>query len=322
MSSPLKAAVIGASGIGKNHANWLNDMGLNVAAFVGSSRKSVDATAQVLAQRFGFQGQGYWDVAEMLAIERPDLVVVSSPPALHMAHVIRCLAAGAHVMCEKPVEWNNVPPHRMRQDSRTMAQAAQDAERILTFNTQYVAAVPCVREVAGDAGPADRVFFEMESKGAGGQQEYEEIFVDLMPHPVSFLLAAVPGGQIVEESIDCRVGKKETVCELECLRPDGGKCAARFELRNKPPNEDLSRRMGINDCIVHYQGRSNDAGVFRTLLVANGVEHEFDDFVFTNMSRLVAAIQGEAEPLVSLEEALIGFDLFLRMYELRQRVES
>ena len=34
MNQPLKVAVIGASGIGKNHARWFHRHGCDVAAFV------------------------------------------------------------------------------------------------------------------------------------------------------------------------------------------------------------------------------------------------------------------------------------------------
>src|SRR5262249_37084813 len=42
------------------------------------------------------------DVVELLAKPRPDLVIVASPPALHAAHCIAAMNAGADVLCEKP----------------------------------------------------------------------------------------------------------------------------------------------------------------------------------------------------------------------------
>ena len=298
------------------------DIGLDVAAFLGSSPQSTEKTKQVLAGGFGFQGNGYWDLGEMLAVEKPDVVVVSSPPELHLEHSVLSLAAGAHVICEKPIVWGNVPPHIMRQDSRAMAQAAADSGRVLTFNTQYVVAVPYIYDLGGDLGPPETVFFEMEAKGAGGTHEYEEILVDLVPHPISFLLAAAPGGAVVEESIDCRVGKKETIVELAFTRPDGGICQARFELRNIQPDQTPSRRMGINDCVAHYEGRNDGQGQFRAYLRCGDKEIEYDDFVLTTMTAFVEAAAGAGAPMVSVEEALKGFDLHLQLHDLRYRVES
>ena len=44
----------------------------------------------------------YPDAETLLASERPDLVVIGTPPSLHHAHTLLALRAGAHVFCEKP----------------------------------------------------------------------------------------------------------------------------------------------------------------------------------------------------------------------------
>lgn len=44
----------------------------------------------------------YTDMDRMLAEQRPDLVVVCTPPALHRAQTVAALRAGAWVWCEKP----------------------------------------------------------------------------------------------------------------------------------------------------------------------------------------------------------------------------
>jgi predicted dehydrogenase len=46
---------------------------------------------------------GYTDLATMLDTERPDLVVLGTPPSLHRAQALAALHAGAWVWCEKPL---------------------------------------------------------------------------------------------------------------------------------------------------------------------------------------------------------------------------
>ncbi|MDT0444954.1 Gfo/Idh/MocA family protein [Streptomyces johnsoniae] len=46
---------------------------------------------------------GYTDLAAMLATERPDLVILGTPPALHRAQALAALRAGAWVWSEKPL---------------------------------------------------------------------------------------------------------------------------------------------------------------------------------------------------------------------------
>lgn len=47
--------------------------------------------------------QSYTDAAAMLAAERPDLVVIVTPPYTHCDLSIQALEAGAYVLCEKPL---------------------------------------------------------------------------------------------------------------------------------------------------------------------------------------------------------------------------
>jgi predicted dehydrogenase len=54
-------------------------------------------------------------LGDAFAVVRPDLTVVTSPPAYHAEHALAAIGAGSHVLCEKP-----------------MAVASQDAERMVT----------------------------------------------------------------------------------------------------------------------------------------------------------------------------------------------
>jgi len=106
MDEKTKVAVIGARGIGKHHAKWHHLSGAEVVAFVGTSEETCRATAKELRALFDFRGRAYWDVAAMLEQERPDVVDVCSPPDLHKTHTLMALEAGAHVLCEKPLVWD------------------------------------------------------------------------------------------------------------------------------------------------------------------------------------------------------------------------
>ncbi|MDT0344698.1 Gfo/Idh/MocA family protein [Streptomyces litchfieldiae] len=46
---------------------------------------------------------GYTDLATMLDSERPDLVLIGTPPSLHREQALAALRAGAWVWCEKPL---------------------------------------------------------------------------------------------------------------------------------------------------------------------------------------------------------------------------
>ena len=65
---------------------------------------AVDIDPQRLAAFTGKHGvaRGYGSLTEMLDQEKPDLVLICTPPAAHADAVVECLRAGAWVLVEKP----------------------------------------------------------------------------------------------------------------------------------------------------------------------------------------------------------------------------
>ncbi len=58
--------------------------------------------ARALAARFE-TGTAYDDIEDLLSLGRVDAVAICTPSHLHEAHAIRALAAGAHVLVERPI---------------------------------------------------------------------------------------------------------------------------------------------------------------------------------------------------------------------------
>jgi predicted dehydrogenase len=67
---------------------------------------AVDVDADRLAafrELAGADVAGYTSLDDMLDAERPDLVVIGTPPSLHREQTVAALKAGAWVLCEKPL---------------------------------------------------------------------------------------------------------------------------------------------------------------------------------------------------------------------------
>ncbi|MCS6862872.1 MAG: Gfo/Idh/MocA family oxidoreductase, partial [Abditibacteriales bacterium] len=259
----MKVAVIGASGIGKQHAKWFHLEGCEVVAYVGRTPDSVRATEGVLKGLFDFRGRGYTDVEEMLKRETPDIVAVCTPPDKHAEHAILALRHGAHVFCEKPMVWDKTKNiATVLADGRAILDAAQAARRFVGVNTQYVAVLPDFekfkQEITGTptSGTPRSFYFEMESKGAGGQREYDDIWLDMGPHPLSLLMAWLPGGRLQEDGARCEIARKETRVTFNYLSASGEPCAVRIICRNIAEGTPI-RRFGIDGFIVDYSGHNN-----------------------------------------------------------------
>lgn len=73
---------------------------------------------------------GYDRLEDMLAAEGPDVVIVATTTMIHYEAVIASLAAGCHVLCEKPLAAT------LQQSDRMLA-AALEADRRLLVNNEY-----------------------------------------------------------------------------------------------------------------------------------------------------------------------------------------
>ncbi|MBQ1156613.1 Gfo/Idh/MocA family oxidoreductase [Streptomyces sp. A73] len=101
-TSPVRASVIGTGGIVTgSHLPAVRAHADRVRLVA-----AVDVDERRLAafrDQAGEHVAGYHDTARMLAAERPDLVLIGTPPSLHTEQVCAALEAGAWVLCEKPL---------------------------------------------------------------------------------------------------------------------------------------------------------------------------------------------------------------------------
>ena len=101
----------------------LRDLRLVGAAEVDADNERL-ATAQFPVPRV------YRRVEDLLAAEKPEIVLVGTPPALHAGHVRASLEAGAHVLCEKPFVTT-------LEEADGLIDLARRSGKLLAVNNQY-----------------------------------------------------------------------------------------------------------------------------------------------------------------------------------------
>ena len=94
----IGAAVIGTGFIGTVHVEALRRIGVQVRGVLGSSPERGRARATALGVR-----HAYDSLSDLLQDDAVDVVHVTSPNDLHMTQACEILAAGKHVICEKPL---------------------------------------------------------------------------------------------------------------------------------------------------------------------------------------------------------------------------
>ena len=100
MSDPIRVGVLGAGVIAQvAHLPVLRRLpGVEVVAICDNDV----GKAQALAARFEVKDT-YDDIEEVLRYANVDVVVICTPNHLHEVHVTSALAAGVHVLCERPL---------------------------------------------------------------------------------------------------------------------------------------------------------------------------------------------------------------------------
>ncbi len=317
MNSRPAAAVLGASGIGKHHVKWLMAAGCDVRAFLGSSGGSVQRTAEMLREQFGFEGQGYTELEMLLSQAQPQLVSVCTPMERHYAHAKACLEAGCHVLGEKPLLFDrSLPEETLLAQGRELVDLAQQRGALLAVNTQYAAAAPHLRRACEEAGvapaPVTQFAMRMESRGTPGVSLYERIWIDLCSHPISVLLALIPAGRLVESSVQTVIEERCVRTEFEYGARDGTVCQTRLVTRNVPAGP-ITRGFELNGVAVGYEGRNDEHGVYSAYLSSGGRQIKAIDFVQESICRFADAVQGRGTVLADGAAGLRNLELQLAL---------
>jgi predicted dehydrogenase len=140
----MRAAIVGAGGIARVHARLVRELG---GELVGVCGRTLDSART-------FPAPAYDDLDRMLRAQRPDVVHVCSPNHLHAAHSIAAFAAGAHVLCEKPMATS-------AEECRRMIDAAAQSGRVgaIAYTYRGYPLVELLRRRLADGafGPLRRV---------------------------------------------------------------------------------------------------------------------------------------------------------------------
>jgi predicted dehydrogenase len=145
----LNSPTVGIVGLGygRAHLAGFTAAGCRVVALCQRN----EAAARALAQKHGVEGVfASWE--DMIERAKPDIVVIATPPALHLPILRRAMEAGAHVVCEKPLAMNRAEALEMVAIAKRSGRAA-----ITGFNWRFPAAMQRFKAMV-DAGHLGRVF--------------------------------------------------------------------------------------------------------------------------------------------------------------------
>lgn len=123
----LKVALFGLGGVAERihlpALNRLTDLELAAACEIDPAR------GEAMRRRFRIP-RLYHDPAELIDREKPDIVVIGTPPGSHHELCLLALNRGAHVFCEKPFV-------RTVEEADEIVRTAEQCGRYVAVNNQY-----------------------------------------------------------------------------------------------------------------------------------------------------------------------------------------
>jgi len=141
-SANLRIGLIGAGGIARTHAENLSVLdGVEITAVADVSADRAEALAADCGAK------AFTDYREL--IDEVDAVYVCSPPTAHREQVVAAVAAGRHLLCEKPLATT-------LEDGRAIAEAVHSGgvHVMVGFNNRFRAPFRRLRELfrSGEVG--------------------------------------------------------------------------------------------------------------------------------------------------------------------------
>lgn len=320
--SDVRLGVIGLGGMGQGMVRRARDLdGVEVTAGVEIAAERRQAAEEE------FDISAFRDLDAMLEADLVDAVYIATPNKVHAEQAVRCLQAGVHVFCEKPMAMNAAEGERM-------IAAAREADRKLTINFSYRATgeARALKSVA-DAGLLGDVYFArtawLRSRGIPGKGWFTDRelsgggpLIDLGVHRIDLALwlmgypepVAVSGAtyHTLGEQVAGRMGVAWSVEDLATgyVRfADGATLSLACSwATNNRPGEDMftyvyGTRAGIAHCSVagtyQYEARMwgdvCDAYGETVLAPVGGPGH---------LEGFIAAVRGEGPVPVDPEDAL------------------
>ena len=313
----LRVAIIGASGIGKNHAAWFAKSGAEICAFAGSSIQSLEATRGALQSKLSYTPRGYTDISRLLKTEKPDAVCIASPPHLHFQHAKICLENGVDTLCEKPLVYDSkLSGEELISQTRELNELAKARGVLLGTQMQYCFLAEKLCELAYVfADEIESFSMEMETKSLSSGRTHETVWIELSSHPLSVLQKLFPGAKLKFDSIQCQVGELETSAQFQLQRADNSSIDARIIARCNPSTPLPLRRFTVNNGTIDYAGRRNHEGDFLTYLSCENQETEMPDLVDLLIGNFIAACRDQKLLFVTAEDGAKNVDWMLKILE-------
>ena len=163
-----RTALVGAGWWGGNIVGEaIASKGCEVVGLCDVDQRQLDAMSERVGKLSGDQPRKYRDYRELLAKEKPEIVIVATPDHWHALPTIAAVKAGAHVYVEKPTA------HTIG-ESQAMLKAARANNRVVQVGTHRRTSPHLIRARelirSGKVGPIGMIRCHLNNVGTGPEE--------------------------------------------------------------------------------------------------------------------------------------------------------
>lgn len=310
----MKIALAGAGAFGLKHLDGLKKIGgVEVVSLVG---RRLEPT-QAVATDYGIK-HACTDLAESLAIDEVDAVILCTPTQMHAAQAIQCMDAGKHVQVEIPLADNWA-------DSRAVMDKQQETGLICMvghtrrFNPshQYLHKKVTAGELAVQQMDVQTYFFRRKNMNAKGEPRSwtDHLLWHHAAHTVDLFQYQTGEKVVVAQAIEGPHHPELGIAmdmSIQLKTENGKICTLSLSFNNDGPLGTFFRYICDNGTyLARYDdlvtGREEPIDVSSVDVSMNGIELQDREFI--------AAIREGREPNSSVAQVLPCYEV---LYQLEQ----
>lgn len=285
----LKIAVLGVGNIGTFHVREFINAGAEVVATLGSSRETAVASAEKLRSQFHVAPKAYSELDSLLGAEHLDAVSICTPSRMHYTQVKKCLEAGLHVLCEKPLVLNSYADNHG--EANELVGLSEKQGKILTVNTQWPSVLDAIKNQT-DLSKLKSFSMQMQPETLG-----VDMLTEALAHPNSMVVKLIPGGHAEEIKFEKHSKEDIGIC-FKYVKEDL-KCDVHYKFIHK-----AERPRKVVFSFNGLEWRRELGENYQQRLVTDNMAIDIEDPFRVSIGRFVGAVEGKGHPLVGKKEVI------------------
>ncbi len=300
----MNIAVIGAgrkrNGIGAYSARFAHVEGAHIVAVLAQDVATARQDADGLKE-YGITADAYGDMETLIDRHRPDAFIIASPAATHADYCARAVAAGMHVLCEKPFIWDNGCNPRL---ATRILDNANTQGLIVAMNSQWPFVLPIYEQLCGlpPASQIESFHIQLAPLSRG-----RDMIPDSMPHALSILYTVLGQGSL--EQIELQPASDLLQVSFTYVTTHG-RCLVTADLVHET-RQPRSFAFGFNGSIAQ---RIIDMATYRIAFTCGDQSCEADDPLQLCVRDFLHACSGGVAPQIGRAHIVDTMKMLQQVY--------